>query len=80
LTFSLSHPELDEALELNLYDWKPGGGGYDALPSDIADARDRRAARCVTRARPRDELGTPKAITPRALSAYTLDLRYPSTG
>jgi len=79
LTLSLSHPKLDQALELNLYDWKPSGGGYDALPSDIADARRRRAERCVARPLPRVELGTPRAIAPRALSAYALDLRYPST-
>ncbi|HEY0464181.1 MAG TPA: transglutaminase family protein [Polyangiaceae bacterium] len=80
LLLSLSHPELDQALELSLYDWKPTGGGYDALPSDIAEARSRRAERCVTRSRPRAELGEPRAIAPRALSAYSLDLRYPSTG
>jgi len=80
LTLSLSHPKLDQALELNLYDWKPSGGGYDALPSDIAEARSRRVARCVTRRLPRVELGAPKAIAPRALSAHALDLRYPSTG
>ena len=80
LLLSLNHPELSEALELNLYDWKPTGGGYDALPSDIADARSRRNARCVTRSKPRVELGAAKAIAPRALSAYSLDLRYPSIG
>jgi len=78
LLLSLSHPELDQALELSLFDWKPTGGGYDALPSDIAEATNRRAARCVTRPKPRIELSEPKAIAPRALSAYSLDLRYPT--
>jgi len=80
LLLSLSHPELDQALELSLYDWKPTGGGYDALPSDIAEATSRRHARCVTRSIPRRELGPPRAIAPRALSAYSLDVRYPSIG
>jgi len=80
LLLSLHHPELAEALELSLYDWKPTGGGYDALPSDIADARSRRSDRCVTRTKPRVELGAPKTIAPRALSSYSLDLRYPSIG
>ncbi|HET8725277.1 MAG TPA: transglutaminase family protein [Anaeromyxobacteraceae bacterium] len=58
-----------EAVRVELHGWKPGGGAYDGLPADAAEAARRRLERVVVRpARGR----TPRrAPSPR----LTLDLR-----
>ena len=78
LRLSLSHPELEDALELLFYDWKPEGGAYDDQPGDLTEAERRRSARCVTQARRRVQLAAAVPIAARALTAYSLDLRYPA--
>jgi uncharacterized protein (DUF2126 family) len=77
LTLLLSHPQRSEAFEITLHEWKPEGGAYDGLPSDPAEAAARRAARCVVRPVLRAELGPATPVAARALSPYSLDLRYP---
>jgi uncharacterized protein (DUF2126 family) len=58
-----------EALRVELHGWKPGGGGYDALPVDAAEAERRRRERVVIRpGRFRNPLRFPG-------SRLTLDLR-----
>lgn len=78
LRLSLSHPELEGALELVLYDWKPDGGAYPDLPEDLAEAERRRRARCIARPIPRSTLGPARPVAARALTAHSLDLRYPA--
>ena len=58
-----------EVLRVELHGWKPGGGGYDGLPADAAEAERRRRERVVVRpGRPRPALRFPG-------SRLTLDLR-----
>jgi len=58
-----------EAVRVELHGWKPGGGGYDVLPADAAEAGRRRLERVVVRpGRFRNPLRTPS-------SRLTLDLR-----
>jgi uncharacterized protein (DUF2126 family) len=74
LLLRLSHPELPGALELALHDWKAGGGAYENLPHTPLEAEQRCAERClVTAVAPEDPPSVP--VHPRALTAYSLDLR-----
>ncbi len=58
-----------EAVRVELHGWKPGGGGYDVLPADAAEAGRRRLERVVVRpGRFRNPLRAPSA-------RLTLDLR-----
>jgi uncharacterized protein (DUF2126 family) len=58
-----------EAVRIELHGWKPGGGGYDHLPADAAEAGCRRLERVVVRpGRFRNPLRAPSA-------RLTLDLR-----
>jgi uncharacterized protein (DUF2126 family) len=58
-----------EAIRVELHGWKPGGGGYDVLPADAAEAALRRLERVVVRpGRFRNPLRAPSA-------RLTLDLR-----
>jgi uncharacterized protein (DUF2126 family) len=76
LRIFLVDPEQREALEVILHEWRPDGAAYYGAPADLADARARRAQRCVTRRLPVGEV-PPLRTAPRgALSHCTLDLRY----
>jgi len=77
ITLVLSHPDHAAALEIAIHDWRPEGGGYDDLPTDHAEAAQRRRARCLIRRVERESLGPPTPVAPGALSEYSLDLRYP---
>ena len=58
-----------EAIRVELHGWKPGGGSYETLPSDRAEAERRRRERVVVRpGRFRNPLRAPS-------SRLTLDLR-----
>ncbi|MEI7703155.1 MAG: transglutaminase family protein [Deltaproteobacteria bacterium] len=58
-----------EAVRIELHGWKPGGGSYDGLPADGAEAERRCRERVVIRpGRPRTPLRVPSA-------RLTLDLR-----
>jgi len=58
-----------EAIRVELHGWKPGGGAYETLPSDRAEAERRRRERVVVRpGRFRNPLRAPS-------SRLTLDLR-----
>jgi uncharacterized protein (DUF2126 family) len=58
-----------EGVRIELHGWKPGGGGYDVLPADAAEAALRREERVVVRpGRFRTPLRAPSA-------RLTLDLR-----
>jgi uncharacterized protein (DUF2126 family) len=58
-----------EALRIELHGWKPGGGAYDGLPADAAEAARRRSERVVVRPA---RIRTPQRVpSPR----LTLDLR-----
>jgi len=59
-----------EAREILLHGWRPGGGGYDGLPADAAEAARRRAERVQVRSLP------PPAVRPPPPGpGLTLDLR-----
>ncbi len=76
LRLTLSHPDLSDALQIELYHWRPDHAPYDGLPKDLAEAQLRRAQRCLTRqcARPEpDAVRSPPAV---ACSDYLLDLRW----
>ncbi|MCP5419305.1 MAG: transglutaminase family protein [Gammaproteobacteria bacterium] len=62
------------ALGVTWHEWKPQGGGYDGLPSDFDEARQRCAERFVV-----ESLGEPVNVVPppeHALNPYCLDLRW----
>ncbi len=60
-------------IELELHNWIPGGGVYDGLPADAAEARKRRDARVIARERP----GAPELspVPPALRGRFTVDLR-----
>ncbi|ACY14597.1 transglutaminase family protein [Haliangium ochraceum] len=72
-------PALDPLLfdvgeqRLALHGWRPGGGSYDGLPADLAEAARRRAERFVVSARP--DAPAPVPVPRSALSPWTVDLR-----
>lgn len=61
-----------EAVKLAWYAWRPGGGTYDGLPGDAAEAEARRAERVVVEPAP----PAPDAdAAPQQLITWTLDVR-----
>jgi uncharacterized protein (DUF2126 family) len=74
LLLRFSHEELPQTLELAVHDWKPAGGAYDDLPADPFEAERRCVERCIVSAAERKD-ATSVPVNPRALSAYSLDLR-----
>jgi uncharacterized protein (DUF2126 family) len=75
LRILLRHPELPEAYAVTLHEWRPDGGAYPGLPSDLDEAAQRRHDRItVEAANPRlpdfDREAPPEALTP-----WHLDLR-----
>ncbi|MCG6897837.1 MAG: transglutaminase family protein [Thiocapsa sp.] len=78
LSLTLWHPDRAEALHLTLHDWQPDGAAYPGLPSDLADAASRRAARCVAEPCRAPAAGSLRPPALEALTPYTLDLRWSS--
>jgi uncharacterized protein (DUF2126 family) len=78
LHLTLLHPALPEALAIEWHEWRPDGLPYDGLPRDLDDARARRAERCVQQRRTRNSLRPARGAASGALSAYALDLRFPT--
>jgi uncharacterized protein (DUF2126 family) len=72
----LLDPARDEAVEVVLHEWRSDGEAYDGLPTDLADAQSRRAARVLTRRLPVSEVRRPREAPRGAMSPYSLDLRY----
>ena len=76
LTFTLSHPALEDALQATLHAWRPDGTPYDGLPENLDAATERRKERLVTRIIPRAKIPAPQTPPKAAVSGYTFDLRY----
>ncbi|MGC4000446.1 MAG: transglutaminase family protein [Anaeromyxobacter sp.] len=62
-----------DRLRVALHGWAPGGGAYDGLPGDEAEAARRRAARVVV------SPGLPLEPRQGRASGWVLDLRRPAT-
>jgi uncharacterized protein (DUF2126 family) len=74
LLLRFRHQDLPQTLELAVHDWKPAGGAYDDLPGDPFEAERRCVERCLVSVAERDDAPS-VPVNPRALSAYSLDLR-----
>jgi uncharacterized protein (DUF2126 family) len=72
----LTHPRLDDEHVITLHDWRPDGGAYPGVPEDLDDAQRRRAERVQVRRTRREHIDDERALPPRALGAYRLDLRF----
>jgi uncharacterized protein (DUF2126 family) len=73
LELVVSHDSRPGITVIQLHDWIPGGGIYEGLPPDGAEARRRREQRVVVEQQPGPLLEA--SPPPDALSLYTLDLR-----
>jgi uncharacterized protein (DUF2126 family) len=73
LRIHLAHPRHGH-WQLELHDWRPGGGAYDGLPADRTVAAARRAERCVL-ARCA-AVSAPSRPPPAACGEHVLDLRW----
>jgi uncharacterized protein (DUF2126 family) len=64
--------ESGSAVQLAWYAWRPGGGAYDGLPTDAAEAERRRHERLVVTA---VEPAADADDAPQQLTTWTLDVR-----
>lgn len=76
VTVQLQHPAHPDAQALTIHEWRPGNLPYDGLPSDIADAAQRRAERLVLNTATRRVTTGGRAAA--GLGEYCLDLRHPA--
>lgn len=74
-TITLYHTETDHACEFRWYEWRPVGGAYPGVPSDLGEARARRAERLVAHPLRRGELPEPMAPPPGSVTRWSFDLR-----
>ena len=74
VTIHLQHPGLADVRALTLHEWRPGNLPYDGLPTDLADAAQRRAERLVMSTVPPE---APPSAASAGLGEYCLDLRHP---
>ncbi len=72
----LYHLNRGEALNITLHEWRPDNEAYPGPPIDLADARERRLARCVVESVPTAKMDLPGEPPQQALTPYTLDLRW----
>lgn len=76
LTLLLRHPQLPQALRLQLHAWQPAGLPYPGLPADRSEAAARREERLTRESV--DAASLNAAVDPplEAISGYGLDLRW----
>lgn len=72
----LSNKGYNSALKITLHEWKPQGGAYAGLPTDLAEAHQRRRERCAVEIldKPRGE--EPRSPNPYAITPFCMDLRW----
>ena len=75
ITFVLVHRGLKEALEITYHEWQPQGLAYPGLPTDMADAEQRRNERFSTRVISFKGFDRPNKLPDSAITDYCLDLR-----
>jgi uncharacterized protein (DUF2126 family) len=75
ISFVLVHRRMDKALEVSFHDWQPQGLPYPGLPTDMADAAQRRDERFTVREISISEYGQAQDPPPGAVTEYCLDLR-----
>lgn len=70
----LSHPR-EGSWQITVHEWDPDGNPYPGLPKTVAEARERRAARCVLK---RLEEFTEQGTQPcdQAVGPHVIDLRW----
>jgi uncharacterized protein (DUF2126 family) len=67
------HDRAGRAVQVRLWNWRPGGGAYDGLPADAAEAAQRRAERvAIGSIGPGGEL---PPLIPGLPGGWTVDLR-----
>jgi uncharacterized protein (DUF2126 family) len=82
LTLTLRHVDHASQFVIQLHEWEPEGRAYPGLPTDLNDARERRAARITVDETERPvqaRLHASKALvqpSPLGLTPYSLDRRY----
>jgi uncharacterized protein (DUF2126 family) len=76
LSLFLQQAGSGEYAELVWHDWRPGGGAYDGLPSDLEDACQRRSERLTVQRRPGPLPFAPSTAPAGSLTAWSLDLRW----
>ena len=83
LTLTLRHLNHPTQYVVTLHEWHPEGQAYAGLPTDLNDARERRAARMTVLAQDRPlppaalAEANPAPLPPnQGLTDYCLDLRY----
>ncbi|WP_428268023.1 transglutaminase family protein [Haliangium sp.] len=75
LVFGLRHRDHQHLTEVRLHGWAPGGGAYDGLPADAAEAAARRRSRVVVRRVAVADLGATTPLPARARTAHSVDTR-----
>lgn len=71
----LSHPDLQEALEITYHEWHPEGLAYSGLPENIDDAKQRCQERFTTKIISFKSEQKAKTLPVYAATDYCLDLR-----
>lgn len=79
VSITLIHPASAQALQMDLFEWRPDGQPYAGLPRDQAEAAQRRAECLVTRTLDVADLGSAPAAPAQAIAEYCIDLRWLSS-
>ncbi|WP_455201210.1 transglutaminase family protein [Kaarinaea lacus] len=75
ISFVLTHPNREKALEVTYHEWQPQDLPYPGLPADMEEATRRRNERFTTRVFPVSEYSQPQNPPDTAIDDYCLDLR-----